>query len=72
MNRIPVTSSNLAAIGYDPATSTLEIAFTKGGVYQYANVPASVYEGLMSAPSHGRYFDINIKKAGYAARKVSS
>lgn len=72
MNRIPVTSSNLSAVGYDPATSTLEISFTKGGVYQYANVPASVYEGLMSASSHGRYFDINIKKAGYAAEKMSS
>ncbi|MCP5738016.1 KTSC domain-containing protein, partial [Klebsiella pneumoniae] len=27
-------------MGYDPATSTLEIAFHGGGIYQYARVPA--------------------------------
>ncbi|MDO4036095.1 KTSC domain-containing protein [Clavibacter michiganensis] len=71
MNRIPVTSSNLSAIGYDSVTKTLEIAFKKGGVYQYVDVPKSVYDGLMSASSHGRFFDVNIKKAGYAVRKMS-
>ena len=72
MNRIPDTSSNLSAVGYDPTSGTLEIAFKKGGVYQYFDVSRPVYEGLMSAPSHGRFFDVNIKKAGYTVRKISA
>lgn len=71
MNRVPVESSNLSEVGYDPATKILEIAFTRGGVYQYFAVPDSVHQDLMAATSIGRYFDLNIKKAGYAAHRVS-
>lgn len=70
MNRTPVTSSNLKSIGYDTVTSKLEIEFLNGGLYQYSNVPASVHAGLMSASSHGSYFDANIKKAGYQFTKL--
>jgi len=70
VNRTPVTSSNLRSVGYDPATQTLEIEFLKSGVYQYAGVPRSVYEGLMEANSHGSYFDQFVKKAGYSYRRV--
>ena len=70
MNRDRVSSSNLEAVGYDPSTMTLEIEFLNGGVYQYFNVPAHVYSGLMSASSHGSYFDAHIKKGGYSYRKI--
>jgi hypothetical protein len=70
MNRTPVSSSNLASVGYDPRTRTLEVAFLNGSVYQYSNVPEAVYRGLMSASSHGSYFDSHIKKAGYAYQRV--
>ncbi|MFQ9516420.1 MAG: KTSC domain-containing protein [Eubacterium sp.] len=59
MNMIPVSSSNLSAVGYDG--STLRISFHSGGVYDYYNVPASVYENLMNAPSKGKYHAYNIK-----------
>ena len=72
MNRIPVTSSNLSEVGYDRANSTLEISFKKGGTYQYFGVPPHIYEGLMNAASHGHFFDVNIKKAGYSVRKLST
>ncbi|EPE1183623.1 KTSC domain-containing protein [Providencia stuartii] len=49
MNRVPVSSSNLQSVGYDPATHVLEIAFHSGGIYQYLNVPAHIHTGLMSA-----------------------
>lgn len=61
MRRQPVNSSNLLSVGYDPATSTLEIEFRSGGVYQYFNVPVPVHDALMSASSHGRYFHRHIK-----------
>jgi hypothetical protein len=61
MNRTSVSSSNLRSIGYDSATNTLEIAFHGGRVYQYFNVPKSVYHGLMNAASHGKYHHRRIK-----------
>ena len=70
MNRVPVSSSNLRSVGYDPATHVLEIAFHSSGIYQYSGVPSHIHSGLMSASSKGQYFDAHIKKAGYAYRKV--
>jgi len=71
MNRISVTSSNLRSVGYDLVSKTLEIEFNNGSVYQYFDVPKSIYDGLMNAESHGKYFDANIKKAGYQYSRVN-
>lgn len=70
MERKHVNSSNLASVGYDPTSKTLEIEFLNGGLYQYFGVPESVYQGLMSASSHGQYFDSHIKKGGYRYNKL--
>lgn len=70
MVRKYVSSSNLSSVGYDSSTNTLEIEFNSGGIYQYYGVPELKYIGLMSASSHGQYFDRYIKKAGYSYRKV--
>ncbi|OQA49773.1 MAG: hypothetical protein BWY45_03479 [Euryarchaeota archaeon ADurb.Bin294] len=56
MERVPVSSSNIAAIGFDPKTSVLEIQFNSGHIYQYFGVPNAVYDGLMAADSHGQFF----------------
>lgn len=69
MQRRPVSSSNLKSVGYDPVTQTLEIEFQSGAVYEYYNVPVSVYEGLMQASSHGQYFHQNIRNR-YRYRRV--
>ncbi|MES0881795.1 KTSC domain-containing protein [Roseibium sp. SCP14] len=61
MYRQPVSSSNIASIGYDEATQTLEIEFLDNSVYQYFNVPANIYEAIMAAPSHGVFLNANIK-----------
>ena len=61
MNRIPVSSSNLASIGYDFQSLTLEIEFKDGSVYQYFDVPDNMYEDLMQAPSKGKFFHAHIK-----------
>lgn len=63
MEKQPVSSSNLAAVGYDQGSETLEIEFNNGRVYQYYNVPAFVYESLLAAPSLGVYFNAEIKNA---------
>lgn len=71
MKRTNVESSNLKSVGYDEENEILEIEFKHGGIYQYYDVSKDVYDGLMSADSHGKYFDRNVKKAGYRYRKIS-
>ncbi|OWQ47196.1 KTSC domain-containing protein [Roseateles noduli] len=61
MNREPVASSNIASVGYDEPSQTLEVEFTSGAVYQYYNVPQPVYEQLMQAASKGQYLAYQIK-----------
>jgi len=61
MERIPVTSSNIASIGFDEDSSTLEIQFLNGTVYQYFDVPFPVYDDLMQADSKGQYLAQHIK-----------
>lgn len=63
--RTPVRSSALRSVGYDQEQRVLEIQFTNGAVYQYFDVPAEVYSGLMAAESHGWYFNRHIRNAGY-------
>ncbi|MFA7615500.1 MAG: KTSC domain-containing protein [Weeksellaceae bacterium] len=61
MERKSVTSSNIASIGYDEASSTLEIEFLNNSIYQYFDVPQHIYRDLMQADSHGKYLAQNIK-----------
>lgn len=61
MERKPVTSSNIASIGYDENTSTLVIEFLNNSIYQYFDVPQQIYQGLMQADSHGQFLAQNIK-----------
>lgn len=61
MERKPVSSSNIASIGYDENTSTLEIEFLNNSIYQYFDVPQHIYNDLMQADSQGQYLAQNIK-----------
>jgi hypothetical protein len=59
MNRTQVFSSSIRSIGYE--NGILEIGFVDGGVYQYSGVPESIYQGLLNAPSKGKFFHAFIK-----------
>lgn len=61
MERQRVKSANIASIGYDEDKEILEVEFQGGGVYQFAGVPQTEYQELMTAPSHGKYFAQHIK-----------
>ena len=58
---IPVESSNLSAVGYEPASSVLTIQFKSGGVYEYFAVPQAVYRQLLGSASVGSYFASSIR-----------
>lgn len=59
MQMISVSSSDISSIGYE--NNTLYVRFNKGGLYSYSGVPYTVYNSLMNAPSHGKYFAAHIK-----------
>jgi hypothetical protein len=69
MQRQRVSSSNIASVGYDADAAILEIEFNDGSVYEYYDVPESVYDGLMAASSHGKYFHGHIRDV-YRFRRI--
>jgi hypothetical protein len=61
MDMIRVASRAIAAVGYDPASGRMKIRFVHGDVYDFCGVPAHVFEGLLDAPSKGRYYNEHIR-----------
>lgn len=61
MSWIKVISSDIARVRYIENTSILEVEFHSGGVYQYFNVPKTIFEALLQADSCGKFLHSNIK-----------
>lgn len=57
----PVTSSNIAAIGYDKDSKTLAVQFKNGALWHYSGVSEAAHKSLMDAPSKGSYFAAQVK-----------
>jgi len=47
MEMMPVTSRNLAAVGYNEESSTLRVEFLNGTMYEYYNVPIEIFHDLL-------------------------
>jgi KTSC domain-containing protein len=58
---IPVSSSTLKSVAYNPISRVLKIEFSLQVVSHYYKVPITVYAGLMRAESPGKYFWTHIK-----------
>ncbi len=58
-----VSSSNIAAVGYDPDTSKLVVEFHNGSTYEYENVPEDEFDSLVRSSSVGSYFQNNIRNS---------
>jgi len=63
MERVSVSSSNIASVGHDESSQTLEVEFLNGSIYEYYAVPSHVYQELISASSVGSYFAQRVKNA---------
>ena len=70
MQRVTVASGTLMSVGYEAATSTLELEFSTGEVMQFYNVPLSVYIALTKAASKSDYYHHNIKPL-YESKQVT-
>lgn len=65
-----VSSNNVDKVGYDEAKKVLGIVFTSAPylVYEYQNVPKTVFTNLMKASSIGGYLHEHVKNK-YPFRK---
>jgi hypothetical protein len=50
-----MSSSNVAAAGYDHGFKILRVRFVRGATYDYLEVPAIVHKELLDASSKGRF-----------------
>jgi hypothetical protein len=57
MDETRVESATLRAFAYDRGREILQLEFLSRAIYHYSGVPAAVHEGLLDAPSKGRYFN---------------
>jgi hypothetical protein len=61
MEREYVESSMITSIGFDSASSILEVEFKSNGqIWQYFDVPEPTYLEMKSASSLGKFFRANI------------
>jgi hypothetical protein len=72
MRRTAVDSTTMRSVGYDAGEQVLEVEFTSGVIYQYLEVPAAVFDGLMYAESKGRYFNQEIRDDYTALREPAA
>lgn len=66
-----VNSSDLSGVGYSVDTHILQVQFRSGRIYQYFDVPESLYYDLINASSKGTFFDLYIKKGGYRYSRIA-
>jgi hypothetical protein len=64
-----VTSSWIAAIGYDGGAHAVCIELIDGGVYVYERVPGEIWQALMAADSKGRFVNA-VLKPHFSCREV--
>jgi hypothetical protein len=61
IEREPVDSRALAAIGYSRRLRALEIEFKRGGTYRYLEVPPAVHRQLLAAESKARFYNAHVR-----------
>ena len=60
---LPVESSSIDAVGYDPDSHRLYVRFRSGRTYVYYDVVKRVFDDLLAADSKGRFLNAEIKGA---------
>jgi hypothetical protein len=60
----------LSAVGYDAHAAVLVVSFRSGSTYEYYKIPALIYERLLRAGSHGKFFHTHIRNS-FRYRRVN-
>ena len=58
---LPVESSAIEALDYEPKRRKLIVSFAGGATYSYAGVPAAKWKALLAAESKGRFINGEVK-----------
>jgi hypothetical protein len=59
---VPVQSSLLASVNYQPEKSVLDLEFREDGItYRYFHVPREIYTSLLTAEAKGSWFNSHIR-----------
>lgn len=61
IHRVPVDSSYVKSIGYDPASQVMHVEFDGGKVFHYDGVPQQAHQAFRNADSVGKHFYNHIK-----------
>lgn len=64
-------SSVVASMKYIPERSVLRVTYVSGMVYDYLDVPSTVYAEMRTATSKGKFLNEKIK-GHYPFKKVST
>ena len=66
----PVESEAFRAAGHDAVRRTMRVAFHGGAIYDYLEVPESIFLAVMRAESQGEAFSRLVRNAGFEYRMV--
>lgn len=58
MNRIPINSKKISAVGFD--NGVMEVELPHGIVYQYQHIPEVVYRMFITSPSPDKCYSRHI------------
>ncbi len=61
MKLIPVESSHIKAIGYDPETRVLRVQFKDDSLHDRADTTPEEFSRFMAAPSYGGHFNAHFR-----------
>lgn len=61
MKMVPVNSSNVEAVGYDPANREMHVRFKGSSTYVHHNVGPDEHAAFVKSPSLGKHYHANFK-----------
>ncbi|TGE18350.1 KTSC domain-containing protein [Hymenobacter elongatus] len=70
MQRRPIRSTSLKAVGYEPSSLTLEIEYRNGRAVRYTGVSEAVYQGLLAVPGKAQFVEQVLEKSGYGREQL--
>lgn len=61
MIRQPLQSSNIASVGFDSESNTMEVEFHNGQIHHYHDVSGETHQRLINHPSPGAFLHASVK-----------
>lgn len=61
---VEVDSRAATDIDYNAKTKVMTVKFKSGRIYEYSNIPASLYEQIIHAPSIGSFLNQHVVQSG--------